>query len=471
MPGNIQTLTITLEEVKRTRTFKDFSHFIIEKMGIELLDEEETIRIEQRKQAFQVFRERTQRQEIASLPTMRRWFGIGGKTSPSREQVYHMCFAMGSSATDVEEFLLYGIQAPAFQVNDYQETILMYGLENNIKYEECLDMINEFEEKIEKGITFNQTGGTQILLSEFKGHVHMSRDRFLDWMIENGGSFKGYSKTTLDYFVKYKKIILSYVKKDAEEELLRLLSETDYDKWCQSKPFLTKDSKQRIHKYLKASSKGTVVSQDIRDNIMELAGLVYTEKNANLLLLSEVYQSNRKDTEKNSLKFSAIDKMTGKHLSDLLNVATQKERMFHVRQARRMVEKLEETERCPEWIQQIAKEYSRKNKSIETVKDAKEWTKMYLEEHKRRCLQIQRSDILPMILYVSQRRYLSEINQNMNHYKQEEALSAFENLSNATLSTCNMCHLSKEYELDNLLRACFGKEEMYLYTELIEVVG
>lgn len=32
-------------------------------------------------------------------------------------------------------------------------------------------------------------------------------------------SFKGYSKTTLDYFIKYKKIILDYVKKDAKEEL------------------------------------------------------------------------------------------------------------------------------------------------------------------------------------------------------------------------------------------------------------
>ena len=52
-------------------------------------------------------------------------------------------------------------------------------------------------------------------------------------MIENAASFKGYSKTTLDYFRKYKKLILQYAKRDAQDELERLLSETDYAVWCQ----------------------------------------------------------------------------------------------------------------------------------------------------------------------------------------------------------------------------------------------
>lgn len=473
MPGNIQTLTIALEEVKRTRTFKDFSHFIIEKMGIELLGEEETIQIEQRKQAFQVFRERTQRQEIASLPTMRRWFGIGGKASPSREQIYHMCFAMKLSAEDAEEFLLEGIREPSFQVNDYQETILMYGLENNLEYAECIKMVNEMENRLERKIILQQTRGTQMLLSEFKGHKHLSQEKFLEWMVENGESFKGYSKTTLDYFIKYKKIILDYVKKDAKEELERLLAETHYDNWMRSQPFVTKDPKKRIHKFIKSSSFGKkgALSVDLKENIMELAAIAYTEKNANTQLLSEVYRSNKSRKKNCSVGFSAIEGMTGKHLSDLLNVAIQKQRLIHVRQAWREINDMDDEASCPTWIKEMVEEYSRKKQNIQTISEAREWIKEYLEEHKRRCLQIQRSDILPMILYVAQRRYLEEINHDMTCYKQEDAMVGFNNLANATLSACNMCHLNKEYELDNLLWACFGKEEMYLYTELIEVVG
>lgn len=472
MTGNIKTLTITLEEIKVTKRFKDFSQFIIEKMGCSYLEEGEEAQNEQRKQAFAEFRKRTNREEIASLPTMRKWFGIGGKATPSREQIYQMSFAMELSAKDVEEFLLEGIREPSFQVNDYQEIILIYGLENKISYEECMNMIDELEERMEPDTTFLQTRGTQMLLSEFRGHKHLSKEKFLDWMVENAVCFKGYSKTTLDYFIKYKKIILDYVKKDAEEELGRLLAETDYDNWCRGKGLFTKDPKKRIHNYIRSHSTGkkNVISKDLKESIMELTSIAYTDKNANVQLLAEVFRSNRHRKTETSVGLSSIEGMTGKKLSDLLNVATQKQRIFHVRQANRKIKDMENAHACPRWIQEIAQEYSRKKVDIQTIEDAKNWMKEYLEEHKRRCLQIQRSDILPMILYVSQRRYLKEIDHDMAKYCQKDALIAFENLANATLSACNMCQLNEQYELDTLLRSCYGKEEMYSYSELLEVI-
>lgn len=476
MTGNIKTLTIALEEIKITRKFKDFSHFIIEKMGYtysETIGEEaKEQQKEIRQQAFAEFRQRTHREEIASLPTMRKWFGIGGKATPSREQVYQMCFVMGLSAVDAEEFLLEGIKEPSFQVNDYSETILMYGLENGFAYEECVEMIDELEERMEPDISFQQTRGTQMLLSEFKGHKHLSKEKFLDWMEENAACFKGYSKTTLDYFIKYKKIILDYVKKDAEEELSRLLAETDFENWCRSRGFLTKDPKKKIHNYIRSHSTGkkNILSDDLKESIMELAAIAYTDKNANAQLLGEVFRSNKTLKTDTSVGFNAIEGMTGKKLSDLLNVATQKQRIFHVRQASRKIKELENEEACPKWIQEMTQEYSRKKVEIKTVADAKKWMKEYLEEHKRRCLQIQRSDILPMILYVSQRRYLEEIDHDMTNYNQQDALIAFDNLANATLSACNMCQINEQYELDTVLRSCYGKEEMYTYSELLEVI-
>ena len=43
------------------------------------------------REAFLEFRRRTHRADIASLPTMRRWFGIGTFHKPTREHVIHMC--------------------------------------------------------------------------------------------------------------------------------------------------------------------------------------------------------------------------------------------------------------------------------------------------------------------------------------------------------------------------------------------
>lgn len=67
--------------------------------------------------------------------------------------------------------------------------------------------------------------------------------------------------------------------------------------------------------------------------------------------------------------------------------------------------------------------------------EAKEWIASYRKENKRRCLQIQRQDILPLILYVAQHRYLEEIGQDMSSYCQKDALELFRTLADSTLGS------------------------------------
>ena len=77
-----------------------------------------------------------------------------------------------------------------------------------------------------------------------------------------------------------------------------------------------------------------------------------------------------------------------------------------------------------------------------TVGEAKEWIASYRKENKRRCLQIQRQDILPLILYVAQHRYLEEIGQDMSSYCQQDALELVRTLADSTLAACNMSRLN-----------------------------
>ena len=97
------------------------------------------------------------------------------------------------------------------------------------------------------------------------------------------------------------------------------------------------------------------------------------------------------------------------------------------------------------------------------------WIASYRKENKRRCLQIQRQDILPLILYVAQHRYLEEIGQDMSSYRQKDALELFRTLADSTLAACNMSRLNEAYELDAVLCACYQAEEMFGYAELLEL--
>lgn len=461
-----KTFTMALQNIKRDKHFEDFADFIMDKLDI---PKEEEMTAETRRSAYRAFRARTGKEDFATLPTIRKWFGIGGRAVPDREQVYQICMAMGLSMEDCQEYLVYGIHEPAFQVNDYREVILVYGLENHKNYRECQEMIRDFEEGLSHVLTFEQTCGTQTLMGEFQGRKNLPWEEFREWMIENAASFKGYSKTTLDYFRKYKKLILQYAKKDAQEELERLLSETDYAVWCQRRLLNPQNYQKNARKYVNAQSKGnkSTMSDGLKASITELCSLAYTEKESNARLLSEVFQSEGEGAEE-APKFPSVHSMTEKHLSDLLNVPLHKERFFRTRQAELVLAGLDDEEACPVWIIQLQQEYGRSSLSLKTAGEAKKWLTQYRRENKRRCLQIQRDDILPLIMYVAQHRYLDTIGQDMSAYRQKDALEMFQVLADSTLAACNMSRLNQKYELDAVLCACYQPEEMFGYAELLE---
>ena len=78
---------------------------------------------EERKQACSFFREKTDKREIASYPTIRKWFGLGGKTKPDRMQIFEIAFALSLSAQDVNLILKEGMFEPGIRINDYREII------------------------------------------------------------------------------------------------------------------------------------------------------------------------------------------------------------------------------------------------------------------------------------------------------------------------------------------------------------
>jgi hypothetical protein len=169
--------------------------------------------------------------------------------------------------------------------------------------------------------------------------------------------------------------------------------------------------------------------------------------------------------------FISIRRMTGKHLSDLFNIPLQQERAIRLAQAGRALESMSDDKPCPEWIQLLGERYSKGRLQFRTIKEARDWVDEYAKEHRRRCLMVQRGDILPMILYVAQQDYIKSIGNQMEQYKASDARKAFEDLANSTLGACKMADLSEDYEIDVALLACFQKDEMHTYSDVLDVVS
>ena len=101
---------------------------------------------------------------------------------------------------------------------------------------------------------------------------------------------------------------------------------------------------------------------------------------------------------------------------------------------------------------------------------AREWLVEYDKEHKRRQLVVQRSDLLPFVLYVSQQKYIEQTEKKGALYDAEKERQMFWQAADVVLTACNMAPLSKERELDAVLLACYQEEEMYGYADVLEAL-
>lgn len=443
--------------------FIEFDIFIIRELGYSFDSKWELERV--RRSAFLDFRKRTGHFDFASLPTMRRWFGIGGYSRPRREQVLAICLKLQTGREKAKEYLTLGLGETAFQIRDHREVIFMYGLENHVSYETCLELIEQFENQWDfKSMRKNKMSDVAFE-QMFVKMKDESAEVFLAWMLSEQKFFTGYQDVILETLQQCRKEVLFFIRKDAQEKLENLLAETNYRKWLSGKKYHDLEPREIVRRFVKTYPKGKYkeVSQNMRDNILELSSIAYSPLEANTKLLAELFP-HAGDTV-----FDQIKGMSSKHLSDLFNVDIQWERMLVSSQTYRELQQLDTGSSCPDWVKDIMEKCNRHFSRLETVQDARSQLTKYIDEQKRRCIDIKRSDLLPMIHYVAQCRYLDEIETEGEKYNVRKAKELFVTLANRMLKSCQMAPLNESYELDAVLLSCFQPEEMYFFPEILEL--
>lgn len=455
-----------IEDWKRQHAdhiFLRFDVFIIRELGYPFRTKRELER--QRRSAFLDFRRKTKHFSFASLPTMRKWFGMGGFSWPRREQVLAICLKLQTGREKAQEYLTVGLGETAFQIRDHREVIFMYGLENEIAYEDCLELIEQFESQW----NFQSLQGERMSDAAFEqAFLKIKREPaeiFIAWMLSEEKFFTGYQDVVLDALQECRKEILFFIRRDASEKLENLLAETNYKKWLSGKKYHDLEPREILRRFVKTYQKANYkeVSQNMRDNILELSSIAYSPLEANSKLLAEVFPY------AGNTFFSQIKGMSAKHLSDLFNVSLQWERLLVSNQTCRKLRSLDAGSRCPGWVKDIVETYDKHIPELKTVEDALSELVKYTKEQRRRCIDIRRSDLLPMIHYVSQCRYLAHIEKEGEKYDGKRAKDFFVIQANHMLEICRMAPLNEEYELDAVLLSCFWPEEMYFFPEILEL--
>lgn len=228
-------------------------------------------------------------QEVASLPTIRRWFGLTAYKTPTRQQIFRICLALHLNFDEAQDFLVYGIGEPGFQVNDYTEWILMYCIRNRLDYKKYDSLLKEYEHNMDKEEVYNPKDNTDWLWQQFEKIKFLSEQDFLLWMWEHVSVFKGYSKTTWDYFMKYRTVILENIRRECSERLEELLAETQYAAWKKHQIWTGKEEKN-IKRYLDRDRKRKKpqITYNLRMSILELTHMVYSDYGADSRLILEV---------------------------------------------------------------------------------------------------------------------------------------------------------------------------------------
>lgn len=441
-----------------------FDRFMIRKMGFVLSGQEEA---QVRWEAYKAFLAKTDYRELASAPTVKRWFGIGGYAVPGREMMFSLCFALGLDAQETEEFLMEGLKEPSFQINDYHEILYLYGFEHGMSQEECEEMVAQYEECLDSDVFFCQTHSTHELRQQYMVKRNLPKGEFLTWMKDNINYFKGYSKTVLDYFQRYKRLILESVREEAQMCLENLLEDTEFHSWKRRR-FISETDLETVRRFIYSKKK---IDPELRASILEMAQAAYSETSPNSLCIRELFSLDY-DVLSAYTGSRRILRMTEKRMSDLLGSAVQREKQMRAVGACLQLEKLDPEDACPEQIRFLITELkgNETEEKLPTVKQAHQWLDEFKRSQKRRCLMIQRGDLLPMIMYMTQKEYLRNISYDMDRYRAEEVQGRFEEVANATLSSCNMALLNKEYDLDSLFYLCFQPSEMYSLIDVLDEI-
>lgn len=423
--------------------YQRFNDFLLEKWGEGSGEECD------REKAYKTFYENVKEDHIANRQTIRRWFGLSGDHSvPSRKYIFKIALAAGLSVEETSEYLQYGISQPDFQDNDYQEFIIRYCLDHSLGVEQCRNMIHFYEKKSQYIGAWEQIPCTAWLREQYELVRDYPPEEFLVWMHKHQKYFKGYSLTLLNCYQRLVEECQLLLRKDVRESLVWILKQEGFYEWLSETKHISLYDETDIQRFLKNRLRSRTVPMDRQtaQEIRSLAAVVYADHDRVCDLIAELY-STMPGWEKKNGKYPIyktldkdVKKVDRKYVSELMNIASLKEKQ--------MVLQME-----------IAKEQDQR------VKKNKE---KVLSRFKQRIHLIQRSDILVLAQYIVYKKTIEEMDVSDKSYNAETAKQKFCEYTNGILEMCGMRKIDETYMLDHVLLSCFGKEDMYLFIEIVE---
>lgn len=407
------------------------------------------IREEERKAAYRKFYQAVKHSDVANRQTIRRWFGLDEETSlPSRKQIFKIALAVGLSPEETEEYLMQGISQPGFQMSDYREYIIRYCLEHRKGRDICRKMIDFYEQKGQNKGKWEQESNTNWIREQYTLVKGYSEEEFVVWMCKHQRYFKGYSLTNLQCYRELLQQCMIFLRKDVKEALARALDEAGFFEWQRENGIKNAYNDQEIERFVKnrLRSRKAAISQEEAREIRKLASMAYAPQDRMSDLVLEIY-STMPGRDKHQERYVIYNALGGelkrvdrKYISELLNMAVLKEKQ--------MVMQME-----------LAAETDEK----ERRKKEKE-----LKKFRQRIHLIGRSDLLVLAQYIIYRRLEEYSLLYDKTYSQMEAQKAFREYADGILEMCGMRKIDRNYLLDHVLLECFAKEEMYLFSEVIE---
>lgn len=481
-----------LMNLNLSQHFFSFDHFMLEewlepedfrhwKENFLAENTDEAKDLELRKKAFQIFFTKVKKDKIASRNTILTWFGIGKLRTPKRKHIFYMAVALHFTEEMLQKYLKQGLLETGVQINDYQEAIYLYACKKGISLSETQDMIEIFEKNFICQKEYRQVSHTSELWNMFRENENKEPEDFLLFMCKNMTYFKGYSMTAIKVFLDYKEEILNYVREDAKMYLYDALKETDFFEWMISEGIDKNDWESHVKRYLKNTGRrkgNKSVSAENKDLIGDLHWIVSDSKGRNTDMLAEIYASAivaKDGNKKQRIVFRdrsefalprEISFMSNKYVSLLLGIATQKEKEIRLLHTMTLLNEFEDSEFCPDSIREFLFYFSGKE-APKKIKEVKKVLTRLIIDQRNRCTILKREDLLPLIQYAAQRRY-RKMMQDEYSYHASEAINLFKELANHAMQLCQMDLLNEKYHMDYLLLSCYGKEEMYTMSDVIE---
>ncbi|MBE5936955.1 MAG: hypothetical protein E7265_02875 [Lachnospiraceae bacterium] len=415
-------------------------------------EESDEITDEIREEAYKNFYNVIKKSKVIYPQTYKKWFERGDTNVPKRWQILKLALAIGMSPEEADEYLVYGISEPRISVNDYQEFICKFCLYNGFDIKIYDELVEFYELHIDNTVVYERTAHTKDLMDAFDEIKVCSKEELLVWMLKNQTMFKGYSMTTYRYFDSLIKEVVDIFKNESREMLEIYLKQTDYYQWVKEKDIVEEEKRSRIKQYIRnvERRKNNRLSEGLLNELKEYYILAYSDKIRISNVLSSILSSSKKHP------------VSAKYVSEMINIALQKERQFSISHALRKLESGEYEKECPKEIWELISE-----KAI-SVKAARKALIRALTMQKQRVKNVSRSELLILLSYIVQNRYETELQQTEMDYDRNLAVSGFIKSANAMLLVCGMREINENYYVDALLLAGYGEEEMYQYVEILD---